>query len=164
STSQDGPDRLSDFALHLPVYVVGSLLGVPADMLHQVALWVGDFVRCLAPASSFEQIERGKEASKHLLNTFCSLLTMYQSQPADNLLAALAREAKRVGCEDTDSVIANGIGFLSQAYEATAGLVGNTLLALAAHAEVQRMLAANPALLSNAVQEVLRYDPPVQNT
>jgi len=70
----------------------------------------------------------------------------------------------RIGRDDTDSIIANRIGFLSQAYEATAGLIGNTLLALAAHAEARSAVIAHPGYLDNAIQETLRYDPPVQNT
>src|SRR5215831_9666793 len=151
--------RLSRVAFHLPVYVMGSLLGVPSDMLHQTALWMGDFVRCLAPASSPDQIEQGKTAAGHLIEMFRALLTR-----EDGLLGALAREAKRIGHEDRDVIIANGIGLLSQPYEATAGLIGNTLLALASRPEVRDRIAADPDILRHVIQEVLRYDSPVQNT
>src|SRR2546428_1344008 len=80
---------LSRFAFHLPVYVVGSLIGVPSDLLHQTALWISDFARCIAPASSPEQIERGKTAAGNLIEMFRALLGR-----EDGLLSALAREAK----------------------------------------------------------------------
>jgi cytochrome P450 len=160
---QNTQEQLADFAFHLPVYVVGSLLGIPDAMLPQCALWIGDFVACLAPASNDEQIERGKQAAAHLRDTFRSLLNV-QSQSSAGLLVALACAARQVGREDTDSIIANGIGFLSQAYEATAGLIGNTLLALASSAETRSTVAAHPSHLDNAIQETLRYDPPIQNT
>src|SRR5216683_375642 len=79
------------------------------------------------------------------------------------LLGVLHREASRAGCDDP-AVVANAIGFLTQAYEATAGLIGNTLLALAAHPDVAAQIERAPALLSEVIREVLRYDPPVQNT
>ncbi|HKQ90141.1 MAG TPA: cytochrome P450, partial [Blastocatellia bacterium] len=85
-----GSKRLSRFAYHLPVYVIGGLLGVPSDLLHQTALWMSDFARCIAPASSAEQIERGKMAAGRLLETFRGL-----PESQDGLLSALAREAKR---------------------------------------------------------------------
>ena len=154
-----GPERPSRFAFHLPVYVVGSLLGIPEDRLHQTALWMGDFARCLAPASSPEQIEWGKAAAGHLLQMFRDLLGN-----EEGLLSALAREAKRIGREETDAIIANGIGFLSQTYYATAGLIGNTLLALASRPEILDQVSADPELLRSAIQEVLRYDSPAQNT
>ena len=155
---------LQDVAFHLPVYVIASLLGVPADRLHQTALWMRDFVRCLVPISSAEQIERGKVAAGHLLVLFRSLLNSSQAQPSRSLLMTLAKQAKEAVCEDLESIIANGIGLVFQAYEATAGLIGNTLLALATHPEVHEQLVADPGLLPAVIQEVLRYDSPVQNT
>jgi cytochrome P450 len=154
-----GSKRLSHFAFHLPVYVVGSLLGVPSDLLHQTALLMNDFARCVAPSSSPEQIERGKTAAGQLLEMFRALLGR-----EDGLLSALAREAKRVGRDETGVIVANGIGFLSQGYEATAGLIGNTLLALASRPEIRGQVDADPELLRPMIQEVLRYDSPVQNT
>jgi len=154
-----GSKRLSRFAFHLPVYVIGSLLGVPSDLLHQTALWMSDFALCVAPASSAEQIERGKTAAGHLLETFRAL-----PERQDGLLSALAREAKRVEREETDAIVANGIGFLSQAYDATAGLIGATLLAFASRPGIREQVSADPKLLRPVIQEVLRYDSPVQNT
>jgi cytochrome P450 len=61
-------------------------------------------------------------------------------------------------------VVANGIGLLWQAYEATAGLIGNTLLTLARHQDICEKVIARPAVLDLVIQEVLRYDPPIQNT
>jgi len=156
---EGGSKRLSRFAFHLSVYVMGSLLGLPSDLLHQTALLMNDFARCVAPSSSPEQIERGKTAAGHLLEMFRALLGS-----EDGLLSALAREAKRVGRDETEVIVANGIGFLSQAYEATAGMIGNTLLALASRPEIREQVSADPELLHPVIQEVLRYDSPVQNT
>jgi cytochrome P450 len=156
---EKGGDRLSRFVFHLPVYVVGSLLGVPDDRLRQTALWMSDFARCLAPLSNPDQIERGKTAAGDLLQMFRDL-----PGREDSLLGVLAREARRIGREETEVIIANGIGFLSQSYEATAGLIGNTLLALASRPEMRDRIDADPELLRSVIQEVLRYDSPVQNT
>src|SRR5262245_29889485 len=87
-----GSERISRFAFHLSVYVVGSLLGVPSDMLRQTALWTDDFTRCVAPASGPEQIARGKTAAGYLLEMFRALLDR-----EEELLGALARAAKRAG-------------------------------------------------------------------
>ncbi len=161
----DNPARLLDFAFDLPVYVVGSLLGLTRDTLQRVALWMGDFVHCLAPTSSPGQVERGKVAAGHLLATYHSHLAAQRTRPTNNLLGALAWQAARLQCEDADSVVvANGIGLLSQAYEATAGLIGNTLVALAFHRETLEQVRADPAALGDVVREVLRHDPPIQNT
>src|SRR5215813_5811415 len=159
SGSKSSPEDLTRFAFHFPVYVMGSLLGVPPDMLNQTVLWMSDFTRCLAPASSPEQVERGKSAAGHLLKMFHTLLAR-----EDGLLGILAREMKHNGREETDVIVANGIGFLSQPYEATAGLIGNTLFALASRLEIRNQVTTDPNLLRPVIQEVLRYDSPVHNT
>lgn len=155
------PGRLTDFAFRLPVYVLAGLLGVPQDRLRETAQWTDDFVRCLSPLSTPEQIEQSKTAAGQLLDVFRSLLA---GRGTGGLLGTLAAEAQRLGREDVDVIVANGIGFLSQSYEATAGLIGNTLLALMSQQRVREQVAGNSGLLRHAVQEVLRYDPPVQNT
>ena len=157
---QNKAAHISAFAFHLPVYVVASLLGVQQDQLRQSAAWVNDFVRCIAAGADTVQIAKGKLAAGNLLDMFHAVLAQRQ----DGLLHALARATQGFGHMDKDAIVANGIGFLSQAYEATAGLIGNTLHALALHPEAGEQLAARPAFLPDVIQEVLRADPPIQNT
>lgn len=148
---------LSDFAFRLPVTVVASLLGVPADGLDQTVRWMRSFVPSLAPGCASEVLEQGKAAAGDLLDFFRSLRE-------EGLLAALSREARRFGRDDDAVIIANGIGLMFQAHDATAGLIGNTLVALATHREAYDRVTADPGLLSEAVLETLRFDSPVQNT
>lgn len=61
-------------------------------------------------------------------------------------------------------MLANLIGLMSQTYEATAGLIGNTLLALVRDADLRRRAAGDDALLGRVIEEVLRHDPPIHNT
>ena len=153
------PDRVTDFALRLSPYVVASLLGVPGDALAPTAASTGDFVRGLAPGATPEQLARGAEAAARLRDLFRGRLT----GPGDGLLSRLASAARAAGRDD-DAIIANGIGFLSQAYEATAGLIGNTLVAVARQTQLRDQLQADPGHLRAVVREVVRFDPPVQNT
>jgi len=125
------PAEPAEIAFRLPAYVIGSLLGVPPDDLPLLSRLVDDFAPALAPGSLPEQVERGREAAGQLLDLFRSLS----------------------GFED-DVTRANAIGFLFQAYDSTAGLIGNTLLALATPTEN----------LHQTLLDVIRYDPPVQNT
>lgn len=139
-------------AFRLPAYVIGSLLGVPPDDLPELARRIGEFAPALAPGSPPETVERGREAA-------AALLELLGSRPAGGLLATLSREARRAGRDEEDVVLANALGFLFQAHDAMAGLIGNTLLALAARPDLR-----DPELLPQVLLEVLRCDPPVQNT
>jgi cytochrome P450 len=111
--------------------------------------------------TSPEHIERGKVAAEHLLDLFGGLLASAEAGPDGGLLTRLAGEASRA---DKDLSVANGIGLLFQANEATAGLIGNTLLILSTFPEMRAAVAADPSLIHPVVQEVLRYDSPIQNT
>ena len=141
------PARLTAFAFRITADVIATMLGAPSDALPQIAGWTDDFVRALAPGSSADQLERGKGAAGELLGFGRSL------RSTRGLVATLARHAP----DNVDAAGANAIGFLSQSYEATAGLIGNTLVALARHPDLRRAVPA-------VVIEVLRHDPPVQNT
>lgn len=158
------PTTIASRALPFAVYAIGGLLGVEQNLLPQIAHCIGDFVRCLAPCGTPEQVARGVGAAGHLRELFHALLDARARDGSPALLAELARQAKRAGCDDADVIVANGIGYLSQAYQATAGLIGNTLVALARHGEVRDQLKREPGLLRAVLREVLRYDPPVQNT
>lgn len=161
---QTDPRRLTDFAFQLSTYVVAILLGISQEQLPQTAQWTSEFVSSLAPASSPEQIEQGKRAAGHLLEMVQTLLDTQQAAAAPGLVSMLAREAQRGGYTSMEAVVANSVGFLSQAYEATAGLIGNVLLTLARHPDVRDLVLADPDNLRPVIQEVLRYDSPVQNT
>ena len=141
---------LDDFMHQLAPSVVASLLGAPDASIPDLVRWTGEFVAGIAPGASAEALERGKRAAGHLLEVGETLAS------ADGLVATLARHAPD---QSADAVVANALGFLSQAYDATAGLIGNTLLALARDRELR-----DPALVPRVVIEVARHDAPVQNT
>src|SRR5689334_20530366 len=107
-------------AFRLPAYVIGSLLGVPADDLPELARRIGELAPALAPGSPLETVERGRAAA-------AVLLELLRARPAGGLLATLAKEARSAGRDEEDAVLANAVGFLFQAHDATAGLIGNAL-------------------------------------
>lgn len=152
------PGAISGFAFDLPSYVVLGLLGVPEDRLAEAARWTASFAPCFSPAASAGQIEEGKAAAGRILDLLRPLATGTAS-----LMATLGHEARRFGRDDPDAVAANAAGFLFQAYEATAGLIGNTLVTLARHPDLLEPARDGGSLLG-VVQEVQRYDPSVQNT
>jgi cytochrome P450 len=160
-------EYMMDIAFRLPIYVLASLLGLPDDKLDETTDWVGEFVCCLSPISSQTQTEQGKVAAGHLLALFHSLLTL-PGTPVSTLFNTLAESSpvlsQNLKAPARAGAVANSIGFLSQAYEATAGLIGNTLVALAAYPDMRQQVMTEPALLRPFIEEVLRYDPPIQNT
>jgi len=160
---RSSPARLDEFALALSAHVIAGLLPMPDEALESVERCVRQYTGGGSPGADAAHVERGKVAAGHLIEMIRSRSTGPGPGATAGLLGVLHREASRAGCDDP-AVVANAIGFLTQAYEATAGLIGNTLLALAAHPDVAAQIERAPALLSEVIREVLRYDPPVQNT
>jgi cytochrome P450 len=137
-----------------PVAVVAALVGVPHAQIPEATAAIGDFVRCAAPGSSADQLARGKRAAAELLAMFRALA------PGTGLLQRLHDE---MGGDADAFAIVNAIGFLFQTHDATAGLIGNALLAAAVHRDAYQR-AGDPVRLQAFVREVLRYDPSVHNT
>lgn len=138
----------------LPTYVIADLLGFTETQLPQVARWTADFVRCLSPLSTPDQLTSATRAANALQDCMARVLKV----------DGLARRASQANWIDQDALIANMIGLLSQTHEATAGLIGNCIVALLAQPGMEQRLRDDPQLTVAFVQEVARYDPPVQNT
>lgn len=145
---------LPGFAFGLPVQTVASLLGIPREELPETFLWTRSLVAGITPGAGPEAVEQAKIAAVLLLDRFRSRL-------GEGILADLVREAPDAARE---VIVANGIGLLFQSHDATAGLIGNALVALAGNPEVREQASVDPGLLHQVLLETLRFDPSVQNT
>lgn len=156
---------LTDFCYNMPVYVVGDLLGIPEEKLQQVSEWVSSFIRCVAPGGSAEQIAQGQVAAEHLQACLMDQLEQpFSNDPYQNFLCGLRYLASQTDSLLPEHVVANSIGLLSQTYEATAGLISNTLLMLSKMPELHQSIQDKPELALPLVNEIVRYDPSIQNT
>lgn len=152
---QDGAEGLHQAQFIGPASVVAALLGFNSTDSRLISALTGDFVACLSPLSQAPQLDAAHRASEQLTRLFQERI-----EAQDNPL--LMRMGQ--GFEDADSKIANLIGLLSQTYEATAGLIGNALLALIGDPALRQVLRDDPAQVGPLLAEVQRFDPPVQNT
>ncbi|HET9452556.1 MAG TPA: cytochrome P450, partial [Aggregicoccus sp.] len=147
---------LDTFALSLPVHVTAALLGIAPAALPRMVRCTWALVSALSPLATAREREAGNAALEPLL----SALADARGGP---LLQTFRHHARGEGTQE-QVVLANAVGFLIQSCEATAGLIGNALLALGQDAQLLAQVRACRALLPTLLEEVLRYDPPVQNT
>lgn len=145
---------LDEWMFTLPVAVVGSLLGVPGERLHRVAALTRDFVACLSPLSSQAHLRAADAGAVHLGQLFGAVLEQ----------TGLLKQLLHGEWGDPNALTPNLIGLLSQTCEASAGLIGNTLVTLARRPDLLAHIQRMPALVPALVEEVARYDSPVQNT
>ncbi len=159
------PERagLTAWIFDLPTYVVADLLGCASTELAQLAAWMAQFVRCLSPLSSAAQLAEASQAARALQSRFTALLGSASARPA-SLIARVRDDALASGWSDQQAIVANLIGLLSQTHEASAGLIGNSLVALATRPQLAAQLRRDPGLAEALVREVARFDAPIQNT
>ncbi|MFJ2365977.1 cytochrome P450 [Pseudomonas sp. NPDC087697] len=140
-----------------PVCVVAALLGFTPTEGRTLSELTADFVACLSPLSSPAQLDTAHAAAEHLNGYFVERLSAgdHQSPLLESILQRMA---------DHEALLANLIGLLSQTYEATAGLIGNALLALIRNPHLKGEMQRAPARISDLLTEVQRHDPSVQNT
>ena len=154
---------LSRWAFEVPVMAVADVLGFAEDELPQVARWMSDFVACLSPVGTPAQLAASAEAASALLARF-SELVRDASAHSGSALARLQHEASQVGWHDANALLANAVGLLSQTYEATAGLIGNSIVALATQPGMLEAMGREPGKLLQMINEVSRFDPSIHNT
>ncbi|MEU9418182.1 cytochrome P450 [Streptomyces sp. NPDC048272] len=136
----------------VPARVVAALTGLTDGADREAARAIADFVQCI-PASATPAQQRAAAAAADRVR---ELLRPGLAGEHDGLLGELVRAADRASWPHLAPLLSNAVGFLSQTYDATAGLVGNTLVALAR--------GADGADIGALVREVARYDAPIQNT
>jgi len=152
----DVPAQLGAWAFELPLHAVAQALGLAQGP--GLITRVRDFVSGLAPSATAAQQQAAGGAATALRQQIHALLQ--QSHPPTPLLQSL-RDA---GWPDADMRAANLVGLLSQTYEATAGLLGNGIVALLRQPALRERLRDEPAFARAFVREVSRHDPSVQNT
>lgn len=154
-----GPvDLVAEWALPLPVNVIGDLLGVPQADRVEVAGRVTDFGLALEPALGPAELARCDAAGDALVHYFTELVAERRRRPQDDLTSALAAE---VGLPD-DELLAMLALVFAAGYETTTQLLAKSVVALSAFPDQLAWWRADPALGTNAVEELLRFDSPVQ--
>jgi cytochrome P450 len=156
-------DAFNRWIFGVPIATVAGLLGLDEDIRPAVSDWTARFVACLSPLSTPGQLQDAADAAQHLIEAMRGLIEAAPASP-DSLAHRIVSLARANGWQEADAWLANLVGLLSQTYEATAGLVGNSLVALWTQPGLETAARAQPGLAAALVQETARYDAPVQNT
>ena len=162
-----GIDLIEDFAYPIPVIVICELLGVPVEDRDRFRAWGLDMARSLdavlfGPQS--DVADRGAAARHALGDYFRELIKERRKAPRQDMLSDLIA-AEEAGDRLTETeMLATCILLLVAGHETTVNLIGNGTLALLRNPGELRRLRENPGLIATAVEELLRYDGPVQRT
>ena len=157
-----GFDLMHAVARPLPVIVIAEMLGVPPEDRERFRIWSTQRARLLEPMISPREREAGEAASKAFDAYFRPIIKARRTEPRDDIVSALAR-AEDDGGRLTERETLNMLRLLlSAGNETSANLIGNGVLALLRHPEQLQRLRNDPSLIPAAVEELLRFDSPVQ--
>lgn len=158
---QQGRLSLASYCHDTPIMAMSGLLGLSqVDQARACAL-IPAIVAGMAPGASGIAIEQGANGAAELMDT---MGRVFASAPHDDLIGALRVHAQSHPGLSREDACANAIGLLIQTYEATAGLVGNTLLALERHRQWLAPFMKDDSMSARIIAEVLRWDPSIHNT
>ncbi len=158
-----GFEVMADFAEPLPAVVIGELLGVPEENRLEFKQWSKELISLLGQGP-WESADRFEKALEPLLDFLRGLIALRRSEPRDDLISAMieAQEAREALTDQ--ELLSTSFLLLLAGHETTTNLIGNGLLALLRHPDQLERLRGDPSLIDNAVEELLRYDSPVQAT
>ena len=161
----DGEDRfdlIDSFAFPLPIIVIAEMLGVPAQDLDRLKEWSNDIVLSLEPILTREQRERFRRSEQELYEYFEGIIALRRKDPQDDLVSALLAAEEEGDRLSHGELLATLLLLLVAGNETTRNLIGNGTLALLRNPEELQRLRGQPELLEPAIDELLRYDSPVQ--
>jgi len=160
-------DVIADLAYPLPVTVICEMLGVPTDAHSGIRQWSADLARsvdAIGMPTDEEVVTRGRAAQQAMLDYFRDLISERRQTPRDDLLSLLIAAEEQGDRLSEGELLITCILLFVAGHETTVNLIGNGLLALLNHPDELAKLRGDLRLLPGAVEELLRYDSPVQRT
>jgi cytochrome P450 len=158
-------DLIEDFAFRLPVTIICDMLGIPPE--HREVFYTGsrNGGRLLDPVPlSPAEIAEANTGNVAARMYFQQLFELRRRNPGDDLTTQLVQAEEDGSKLSNEELTANIILLFGAGHETTVNLIGNGLLALHRNPDQLALLKANPALITNAIEEFLRYDSSVQMT
>ncbi len=159
-------DIVSEFAQIIPLNLIGDLLGVPYDERDPLQAWAKLILGALEPVRTQEQLAEGNRAVEEFKEYLRDLIARKRRQPPDargiDVLWALI-EASEGGDGLTElEILHNSIFMLNAGHDTTGALIANGVDLLFRHPEQAQRLREDPALVKPAIEEMLRYESPLQ--
>jgi pimeloyl-[acyl-carrier protein] synthase len=162
-------DIMTDLANPLPAIVIAEMLGVPGTDQQEFKAWSDDIAMGLGGIDSartkeelFSLYDLAQTSFLALSDYFRVKVAELRAKPKDNLLSALIQAEEQGDRLTEDELFANCVLLMIAGHETTTNLIGNGVLALLRNPDQKDQLARNPDTIVSAVEELLRYDSPVQ--
>lgn len=153
-------DLIEDYAMHIPIEIIGNLLGVPQTERAPLRGWSLAILGALEPKISSEVFAQGNQAVSDFLVYLEDLIARRRAEPGDPEKDVLTRLMQGEAGEALthQELLHNCIFLLNAGHETTTNLIGNSLYLLLEHPEQKQLLLEQPELINSAVEEFLRFE------
>ena len=155
-------DLIAELAGVLPCQVICALLGVPMEDVGQIERWTADIAATVTPVLGDDVLAAADRTIVEFHSYLRKLVAERRSHPEDDLLTAMVHAEDQEGRLDDDELVSFAVTLLGAGTETTTNLIGVGTLALCQTPDQLRTLRENPDLINGAVEELLRFEPPVQ--
>lgn len=159
---KESADLVSEFAFLLPVTVIAELLGVPSSDRDQFKDWSTKITMGLDGSGCPMKIFNSLAASQGLKKYLGAAIDEKRKSPKNDIISTLVQAHEDNDRLSKQELLSNAILILIAGHETTVNLIGNGTLNLLTHPVQKQLLMENPDIIGGAVEEILRYDPPVQ--
>jgi cytochrome P450 len=158
----DPVDLIANYAFPLPFMVISELLGMPEGNRDELRSWSHAMTLSLEPVIEEDSIRGVVEAAENMVRHVDEAIDWKRDHPADDLLSAMIAAESDGDRMTVEELQVQVILLYVAGHETTVNLIGNGTLALLRHRDQYERLVADPSLDAQAVDELLRYDSPVQ--
>ena len=154
-------ELVDDFAFPLPITVIAELLGIPAADRDRFRVWSNTFV---LPPVTDELREQFRRHTDEFVAYLDELFAERRAQPADDLMSALVQAEEHGDRLSQNELYSMAVLLIVAGHETTVSLITNAVHALLTHPAELAQLQGDPSLMATAVEELLRYDSPVERS
>jgi cytochrome P450 len=156
-------DIMADLANPLPVTVIAEMLGVSPNDYPKFKEWSDTVVETDNVPPGMPLLERQKQTFRSLREYFVNAIEQRRREPGNDLISILVAASEDAETLSEEELIAFVIILLLAGNETTTNLIGNGMLALGRNRDQMELLRRDPSLMPRAIEEMLRYDCPVQS-
>jgi len=158
-------DVIADLADPLPAIVTAEMLGLPTSDRQQLTSWSTDFAEALGNFQhNPDHAPRVLRSLEEMCSYFRAAVQGHRQHRGNDLICELLNAELDGDSLTEEEVVANSIMLMTGGQETTTNLIGNGILSLLRHPDQFQKLRANPSLVHSAIEELLRYESPIQYT
>ena len=160
--AEGGMEVIADFATPIPLMTIADLLAIPEPDRQRLLAWSHAIVRLFEPGATSDEGRAAERAVTEFVEYVRRLVLARRAEPGEDLISAMATVEIAGRRLSDDEVVSSAILTLNAGHEATVHAIGNGALALLRHPDQFDLLREEPGTVATAVDELLRFDAPLQ--